>query len=548
MPRPPPGIEGGNNEGPGRALGIRYSVPRNIPALALRGARLFGDHQAVVDGAVTLTFRDLEEQMLDVASSLISVGVVPGDRVALWAPNSWAWISSALGILATGAWLVPINTRYTAQEIVPVLQIVDASVLLVADTFVGPDRLSSVRAADPNLRAIRDPVLLPGPGETARPEWETFLSRSSGRGRQAALSQIASIGPDDVSDIIFTSGTTGTPKGVMLRHGASLRAFGVFNDSFGVEERDRVLIGLPFFHCFGYKAGWMVDLVAGATTYPLATFDPRRVLAQVEAESITHLPGSPTMFWSILDHPERERYDLSSIRAVIIGGAFIPVELVKRLGHELGIKRILSGYGLTENHAIISFSQVGDSPELVATTVGKVLPGLEVITVDGNERPLPPGAEGELLVRGYAHMSGYFRDPEATAAAFTEGWLRTGDIGTVDDKGYVRITDRKKDIYIAGGFNVAPAEVENILVTSEHVAQVAVLGVPDARMGEVGAAFVVPMPGRSLSPEDVVMYAKERLANYKIPRYVYIVDQLPTNATGKVLKDELRALHKVQSR
>jgi acyl-CoA synthetase (AMP-forming)/AMP-acid ligase II len=522
--------------------GRASSYPNSIPAVALRSAERFGDRIAIVDGEIYLSFDELKEQMLTVSSSLISTGVQAGDRIALWAPNSAVWITSALGILACGAWLVPINTRFTAREVEPILRAVDASLLLVADGFIGGERLQGIKEANPTLRAIADPVLLPDPGEQSRPEWDGFLRRGSSVPRVVTSDRLAKLGPQDVSDVIFTSGTTGTPKGVMLRHGASLRAYSAFNDSFGVSEGDRVLIGLPFFHCFGYKAGWLVDLLAGATTYPLAVFDGKKVMEMVELHAITHLPGSPTMFWPLLDDPERRKHDLSSVRAAIVGGASIPVTLVRRLQDDLGIDRVLSGYGLTENHAVISFSLPGDSPELVATTVGKVLDGMEVITVDNYDQPLSRGAEGELWVRGYAQMSGYFGDPASTAAAFSDGWLRTGDVGTVDENGYIRITDRKKDIYVTGGFNVAPAEVENVLMTCEQISQAAVVGVPDDRMGEVGAAFVVPVPGLELPPEFVMRYIRERLANYKVPRYVNTVDSLPINPTGKVLKDELRAL------
>jgi HIP---CoA ligase len=517
-------------------------VINSVPDVALASAARFGDRTAVVDGNVVLSFNDVRAHMLDTASALISSGIQPGDRVVLWAPNSAVWITTALGVLASGAILVPINTRFTAREAVQVCSVVHPSFLLVAETFLGEQLVSELHAstagAPPPWGEI---VTLPGPGRMAGPGWDRFLNRAGpSHLEHVALERIRQIAPDDVSDIIFTSGTTGSPKGVMLRHGTTLRAYTAINESWGVRQGDRALIGLPFFHCFGYKAGWMIDLLAGATTYPLAVFDGEKLLHLVEQDLITHLPGSPTMFLPLLDERRRSDHDLSSLRAVLIGGASIPVELVRRLKDELGIERVLSGYGLTETHAIVSLSKPGDSPELVATTVGMVLDDVDVRTVDLDGQPLPAGSEGELMVRGYTLMTGYYGDAEATAAAFTDGWLHTGDIGTVDENGYVRITDRKKDMYIVGGFNVAPAEVENVLCTSPLVGQVAVVGVPDERLGEVGAAFVVPAPGRRVEPDDVVAFARERLANFKVPRYVEIVDGLPTNPTGKVLKEELR--------
>jgi acyl-CoA synthetase (AMP-forming)/AMP-acid ligase II len=515
---------------------------RSVPAIALSGAERFGDRPAVMDGNVALSFNDVRGQMLAVAAALIASGIQPGDRVVLWAPNSAVWITSALGVLASGAILVPLNTRFTGREAAQVCSVVEPRFLLVAETFLGEQLVSELRSSTAPTRYLRgDVVPLPGPGEASGPGWDAFLNGASRHLDNVALDRIERIGPHDVCDIIFTSGTTGSPKGVMLRHGATLRAYCAVNESWGVAEGDRVLIGLPFFHCFGYKAGWMIDLLAGATTYPLAVFDDEKVLHLIERHQITHLPGSPTMFLPLLDERRRSRHDLSSLRAVLVGGASIPVELVRRLKDELGIDRILSGYGLTESHAIISLSRPNDPPELVATTVGKVIDGLEVRAIATDGRPVPAGAEGELMVRGFTHMTGYYGDADATAAAFTDGWLHTGDIGSVDEQGYVRITDRKKDMYIVGGFNVAPAEVENVLCACPLIGQVAVVGMPDERLGEVGAAFVVPAPGRRVAPGDVVAYARGRLANFKVPRYVEIVDRLPTNPTGKVLKGELRA-------
>jgi len=520
-----------------------WSAP-SIPAAVLAGVEQFSERPAIVDGARTLTFADVREEMLSVAASLIASGVKRGDRVAVWAPNSAVWISAALGVLASGAWLVPINTRFKAAEAAYVLETVDASYLFVADGFLGGHQLDELRLQSPDLRALKDPILVPAADEVDGAGWRAFLARGDTTARERARGRIAETGPDDVSDVIFTSGTTGMPKGVMLRHGASLRAFHAYGSVLGLREGDRSLIALPFFHCFGYKAGWMLDLLSGATTYPLAVYDGVRAMEAIDRHRITYLPGSPTMFWPMLDDPRRTEFDLSSLRCSVVGAAFVPVELVRRLQVEVGIDMVLTAYGLTENHAMVSICRPGDSPETISTTVGQVIDGVEVKVVDDDGRELPPRSEGELLVRGFAHMSGYFGDPAATAASFTDGWLRTGDIGSLDESNYVRITDRKKDIYITGGFNVAPAEVENVLAACDRVGQVAVVGVPDDRLGEVGAAFVTPVNERTDTERQVLEFARTRLANFKVPRYVWIVDALPVNATGKVLKDELRTRHR----
>jgi acyl-CoA synthetase (AMP-forming)/AMP-acid ligase II len=513
---------------------------RTIPGLALKSGERFGQRDAVVDGDRQLTFHELSQEMLTVARALTASGVKAGDRVALWAPNSATWMTSALGILASGAWLVPLNTRFKGREAAYVLDKVDARMLLVADGFLDGNQLESLQSENTTLRALDDPVRLPVPGQASRPEWDAFLARSAATPEHSILDQIASLSPDDVSDVIFTSGTTGSPKGVMLRHGTSLRAYQSFNQSFQVGEGDRVLIALPFFHCFGYKAGWMLNVMSGATTFPVPVFDGLQVMATIDRHGITHLPGSPTMFWPLLDDPRRSQFDLSSLRSVIVSATSVPIALLHRLRDELGIEFVMTGYGLTENHALVTITVPSDPPETIATTVGRAIPDLEIKVVDDEGNELPVGGAGELLVRGYPRMTGYYDDPEATAATFKDGWLCTGDVGTVDEDGYVRLTDRKKHIYISGGFNVAPAEVENVLSGYEPIGQVAVVGVPDAYLGEVGAAFVVPKPGQTVTSEDVIKYAQANLANYKVPRVVQIVDSLPMNATGKVLKDELK--------
>jgi acyl-CoA synthetase (AMP-forming)/AMP-acid ligase II len=341
--------------------------------------------------------------------------------------------------------------------------------------------------------------------------------------------------------VLFTSGTTGRPKGVIMTHGQTVQQFREWCAYAGLEAGDRYLIVNPFFHMFGYKAGWLASLLQGASIVPVPVFDVPKVLSLVETERITVLPGPPTLYRSILDHPERKRFDLSTLRVAVTGAADIPVALIEEMRAELPFRRILTGYGLTEAGTCTG-CQPGDDAETIATTAGRAMPGLEVVIADGKGREIERGATGELLVRGYSVMKGYLDDPEATAAAIdARGFLHTGDLATMDERGYVRIVGRLKDMLIVGGFNVYPAEVENSLLAHDAVGQVAVIGVPDPRLGEVGMAYVVPAPGRSVDPAAIVAWARERLANYKVPRYVVAVSALPTNATGKVLKSELRA-------
>jgi acyl-CoA synthetase (AMP-forming)/AMP-acid ligase II len=508
--------------------------------MARASAERFGVADAVVDGDIRLSFADIARNMRAVARSLIAAGVEPGDRVAIWAPNSAAWITAALGVHAAGAWLVPLNTRLKGAEAAYILEKTDARTLFAVDGFLDHDYVDSVRAVAPQLRALRDVVQLPMPGSAATAAWDEFLARGAEISLERVEASIDAGSADDISDVIFTSGTTGAPKGVMLRHGASLHGYQIFADRFGLGARDRYIIPTPFFHCFGYKAGWMISLMAGAVAFPLAVFDAGAVLELIDREGITHMPGPPTMFSALLDHPRRNEFDLTSLRHAMIGAASIAAELVHRVREELGIGAILSAYGLTENHALASLTAPDDTPDVVANTVGAPLPGVEVRIVDDAGVDQPPGEPGELLLRSPFRMSGYFDDDEATTQAIVDDWLRTGDIGLFDDRGHLCITDRKKDIFIVGGFNVAPAEVEKTLLGIDGVAQVAVVGIPDDHFGEVAAAFVVPREGARVTTEDVLTYARAHLANYKVPRRVEIVDAFPLNATGKVLKTQLR--------
>ena len=516
---------------------------RSIPRMALRSAERFGDGIAVLDGSVSMSFRELGDRMVEVGRSLVAGGVRPGDRVALWAPNSAAWISAALGIHAAGAWLVPLNTRFKGEEAAYVLAKTQARTLICADGFLGADYVGMLRRADPSVPALADTVILEGPAREGAIGWGDFVLRGHGVDPSAVSTRIDAIEPEDVCDVIFTSGTTGHPKGVMLRHGTSMRLYhDHYNEGWQLGAGDRALIVPPFFHCFGYKAGWLLSLMVGATSVPVAVFDPGTALRVIEELSITHIGGAPTMFWSLLDHPDRPGRNLSSLRSAIASAAYVPVELVQRMRVELGVANVMSGYGLTEAHALVSVSHRGDPPDTVADWSGQVLRGTEFRIVDDSGGDVPLGERGELLVRGFNLMSGYYEDPEATAAAIdTAGWLHTGDIAYANADRYIKVCDRKKDMFIVNGFNVAPAEVEGLLVDWEKVAAAAVVGMADRLLGEVAVAFIVPAAGVTLTPDDVVAYAREHMANYKVPRRVDIVDALPLNATGKVLKAELRS-------
>ena len=508
----------------------------SIAGLVRTQGALLGPVTALDDGEWSLTYAQLAAEMERTARTLAAAGVGPGDRVGLWAPNSTSWVVAAVGIHACGAVLVPVNTRFKGPEAAYVLRRSGCTTLVVSDGFLGVDYASNLEEADPELSGRLVRVGMPGPPPAAT---------GGTRMREpvpavASAGQPAGPGPDDPADVIFTSGTTGHPKGVVLTHGQSLRAYEAFNVGFGLRGGDRYLITNPFFHCFGYKAGWLLCLLVGATALPHAVFDAGAVLDRIERDRITVVAGPPTVFTSLLELPDRSRRDLSSLRYAFTAASSIPVTLVRRMQQELAVA-VGTGYGLTESTAIATVTRPGDDADVVASTVGSAVPGVELRIVDAGHATLPPGATGEVAIRGFNVTPGYWDDPEATAAVIDgDGWLYTGDVGILDDRGNLQITDRKKDIIIVGGFNVSPVEVEGLLLDDERLAQVAVVGVPDDRLGEVAAAFVVPRHGTTVDADDVVAAARARMANYKVPRHVEIVDALPVNASGKILKAELR--------
>lgn len=509
--------------------------PRTVPAALDRFARQLPDHDALVTEDRSFTAAALRDEVHRAAAALIALGVQPGDRVAIWSPNTWHWVVACLAIHHAGAAMVPLNTRYTAAEAGDILARVEAPVLFGMGEFLGNDRVADLdRAALPALRHIvRIPI---DARETGAGTWDEFIA--GGTDLDAVAARAAAITPDDVSDILFTSGTTGRSKGVLCAHRQSLSASASWAANGKITADDRYLCINPFFHNFGYKAGILACLQTGATLIPHLTFDPLRALRAIEQHRITVLPGPPTIYQTLLDHPARGDYDLSSLRFAVTGAATVPVVLVERMQSELDIDIVLTAYGLTEANGMGTMCRADDDAVTVATTCGRPFADFE-LRIDAGES----GESGEVLLRGPNVMLGYLDDPAATAAAIdADGWLHTGDIGVLDAAGNLRITDRLKDMYICGGFNVYPAEIEQVLARLDGVADAAVIGVPDERLGEVGRAFLVTRPGAQLDEQSVIAYTREHLANFKTPRSVRFVDALPRNAGGKVLKPQLREL------
>jgi HIP---CoA ligase len=518
-------------------------LPLTIPGVLQRAATEFGDDEGLVDGDRRMSFAELAASVDEAARALVASGIEAGDRVAVWGPNMAEWALAALGVHCAGAAVVPLNTRFKRAEAVHIIRTSGARMMFTVTDFLDTDYVSLLGDRS-DVPSIEEVVVLRGAAGTAGSglvTWADFLARASSVPASTAADRAAAVTPDDVCDILFTSGTTGAPKGAMLTHGASVRAFDAWASVVGLRRGDRYLIVNPFFHAFGLKAGILACLIKGATILPHPVFDVPSVMERVAEERVTMLPGPPAIYQTILDHPDLHRYDLSTLRLAVTGAAPVPVEMIHRMRNELTFETIVTGYGLTEATGIATMCRHDDDPETISRTAGRAIPGVEVRVIDDEGHPLDTGGAGEVVIRGYNVMKGYFGDAAATAATIdADGWLHTGDIGVLDQAGNLRITDRKKDMFIVGGFNAYPAEIENMILRHPSVSQVAVVGVPDRRLGDVGMAFVVLRQGEPLGTDELIAWCREQMANYKVPRYVEVVDALPLNASGKVLKYQLR--------
>lgn len=474
---------------------------QTIPEMVSSAADRFGDAEAVVDGPLRLTFVEVAERVRCAAGAFAKAGVDKGDRVAIWAPNSAQWMIAAFGALTAGGIVVPVSTRYKTAEAADIITRSGAKAVLIETGFLEQDFTTP-------------------PGVPAIDLKSGFLEDGTALERD--------VSGTDIADIIYTSGTTGRPKGVMMNHAQNLRMYAEWCDLADLREGDRYLIVNPFFHTFGYKAGCIATFIRGATMLPVPVFDIDKVTELIAAERVTMLPGPPTLYHSLLAVEDKSK--LATLRAGVTGAADIPVELIRRVHEELPFQTLATGYGLTEA-GTATMSRPGDSFEDIATTAGLPVADVEVRIAD----------DGEVLVRGYSVMQGYFDDPVATAEAIdADRWLHTGDLGSFTASGRLRIVGRKKDMFIVGGFNAYPAEIEGFLMEHPAVAQAAVIGVPDERLGQVGKAFLVLKSGREVAAEEVIAWSRDRMAGFKVPRFVEFLDALPLNATGKVMKDELR--------
>jgi acyl-CoA synthetase (AMP-forming)/AMP-acid ligase II len=519
----------------------------------------------VADGGAALTLGQLRSEALRLAQALIGFGVAPGDRVAIMIPNGLRWVVSAFAVWDAGGVVVPVSTRFKGVETREFLTRTQASVLLTSDELPGGSLLSMLAAAVgepaagrpyarlPDLRA----VVLDGPGGLARGEPGPLadpaaparpgvlrLGDFAGRGHEVdagvAEERALAVAPGDMCEILSTSGTTGTPKGVVLDHAQVLRAYWDWSEIVTLGPGDRYPVIAPFSHGFGLNAGLLACVLRAATLIPVAVFDPDALVDLIERERVSVLAGPPTLFHRLLDRLAGGHHDVSPLRVAVCGAAAVPPELIRRLIGEAGVERMINAYGLIEG-TVVSMTRAGDPVEVVAATAGRAVPGVSIKIVDDAGAELPAGQRGEILVAGYGVMRGYWQDEEKTAAAVdAAGWLHTGDVGTLDDAGNLAIVDRKKEMFNVGGFSAYPAEIEALLLHHGGLGQAAVIGVPDAALGEAGWAYVVPRPGATVDPAGLISWARQNMSNYKVPRRVVVVDALPVNANGKVDKEALR--------
>lgn len=525
------------------------TIPRMLRDQAARHA----DAEVVVAGDTRLTLGELAARAREVARGLLALGVSPGDRVAVWAPNTPEWVVTAYGVWDAGATIAPLSTRFKGIEAAELLRKTEAKVLFVAEGFMGISYLGMLAQAEAGLPGLEHVVSYGSAG------WDAFLAAGSAISDEAAEERALSVDPDDFAELMATSGTTGTPKGVMLHHSQLLRGYWDWAEIVTLGEDDRYPVIAPFSHGFGINAGLLACVLRRATMMPIALFAPDGLMDLIERDRVSVLAGPPNLFFRILEEMGVDGRDLSSLRVAICGAAAVPPELIRRLldrvgfpgEHEdgqcgsgrprVGLERMVNAYGLMEG-TVVSMTRAEDPVEVIAGSTGRPVPGVSVRIVDDDGKDLPPGERGEILVGGYGVMRGYWRDPERTAEAVgPDGWLRTGDVGVLDERGNVAIVDRKKEMFIVGGFNAYPAEIEALLLHHPGVAQAAVIGVPDARAGEAGWAYVVPRPETVIEPAALIAWAREHMSNYKVPRRVIVVDALPLNANGKVDKPSLRA-------
>ncbi|UCC60324.1 MAG: AMP-binding protein [Dehalococcoidia bacterium] len=509
--------------------------------------------EAMVCGKERVTYDTLLDKANSLANALLKMGVKRGDKVAIWMSNVPEWVYAHFACVKIGAPVIPLNTRYKVHELEYILRQSDSTTLFMMDHFLKIDFMPMIYEVCPELKQckpgelqceklplLKRVIILSEQSHPGMLDYNDVLESGKDYASSDTVRKAQeAVTPEDTYIIPFTSGTTGFPKGVVTTHDQYIRVVSAFSDRFQMTEEDRILVVSPFYHNMGNMTGMTLGAGNGACILPMEAFDPGEALRLIDEEEVTNFTGSPTMYIMMLDHPDFPNRDTSVIKSAVIGGADVSPDLVRTIIAKMGIKDLISGYGMTENTGISTNTRRGDPPELVANTCGKLIfedCELKIFDPDTGEE-VPRGTQGEIRTRGWFVMKEYYKQPEETAEAFdSNGWFHTGDLATMDENGYLKITGRLKDMFITGGVNAYPAEIESFLMTHPKIALVTVAGVPDRRMGEVAMAFVKLKEGESATAEEIIEFAREKMANYKAPKYVKFVDDFPMTATGKIQK------------
>lgn len=509
------------------------------------------------------SYKEFDEETDRLAKAFIGIGIEKGEHVAIWSDNKREWLLSQFATGKMGGVLVTVNTSYQSSELEYLLEQSDATTLILGEEFKGTSYIEILNTVCPELATANKGKIISKklphlkrvivmsnnsyPGIYSWNEFEAFAERVSDSQFEERFD---SMSPDDVINIQYTSGTTGFPKGVMLTHLNVVNNGKLIGDTMNLTERDRLCIPVPFFHCFGCVLGTMAAVTHSTTMVIAEQFDPKRVLQMVQDEKCTGLHGVPTMFIAELNHPEFASFDTSTLRTGIMAGSPCPIEVMKKVIHDMGASEITIAYGQTESSPVITQTRADDDIEKRVSTVGKPHAGVEVKIINpATGEGVEPGIPGELCTRGYHVMKGYYKNAEATKAAIdSEGWLHTGDIAVEDEDGYIAITGRIKDMVIRGGENIYPREIEEFLYQHPSVQDVQVVGVPDPKYGEELMAWVILKEGKELSIEELKDYCIGKISRHKIPRYIEFTKEYPMTASGKIQKFKLRELSVEHSR
>lgn len=530
-----------------------------VGGLLEKQVKYFPNHEAIIYPELNLrkTYEEFNKEVNEAAKGFMALGISKGDHVAIWSDNKPEWLTTQFSTAKIGAVLVTVNTNYQANELEYLLKQSEASTLIMAENYKGTSYLEVLRNICPELDnatpgnieskvlpKLKNIIVLSEMDYAFAYKWIDIMHAGKGIAEQDLTERKASLAMHDVINMQYTSGTTGFPKGVMLTHYNIVNNGKQIADCMKLTESDRLCIPVPFFHCFGCVLGVLAAVSKGATMVLVEQFDPEKVLKTVSQERCTALHGVPTMFIAELNHPNFERYDLSSLRTGIMSGSPCPMEVMTKVMERMGADEITIAYGQTEASPVITQTKTDDAIELRVSTVGMPHPNVEIkIVIPGTNKEQKRGVPGELLTRGYHVMKGYYNNPEATKQAIDEeGWLHTGDLALLREDGYLEITGRMKDMIIRGGENIYPREIEEFLYQHSDILDVQIVGIPDEKYGEEIMAWIIPKKESTISEADIRTFCEGNISWHKIPKYIAFVDEYPMTASGKIQKYRLKEM------